>query len=105
LRNILTLTTGSGQAKQLELPGTSGADVVELIADFPEAGAMEATIRINTARKVGTLSLASQTNLTDIAYAKNGAATALPVSVVLNDVLTVLATAGAGGGILTLEVS
>lgn len=82
-----------------------GAGIVELIAEFPASGAGEATIRINSSKKAGTVSLSSTTNVSSITYKKNGTTTTLPVSVALNDVLTVAATAGTGGGLVTLEVS
>ena len=80
--------------------------LVELSIDFPLQGAQSRDIRIGQQRLVGTVSLASNTSgMSNLTFKKNGAVVALPVAVVLADVLTVSGSMPAGGGVVVLTVS
>lgn len=75
-----------------------------LVASFPAGQtALAVALPIAYADQVGSYGLDSSTGLSSLAYAKNGGATSLPVTVALNDTLTVTATTASGvAGLLTL---
>ncbi|GAB2958939.1 hypothetical protein GCM10027048_27640 [Hymenobacter coalescens] len=93
----------SNNQHETRLLALEAANVYQLTADFPTAGAGTVTLRILEAAFTGTLTLFSSSNVTGVTYQKNGAPVTLPVAVALNDTITVSGTAGTGGGFVKLR--
>jgi hypothetical protein len=86
---------------------TATANPVRLIASFPAGGTSPAPLTITLSDQVGTYNLDGSfpaAGVTGVTYTKAGAGVvALPITLALNDVLTISGTTVAGtAGILTL---